>query len=51
LTIDNDNGNIGIGDETPEEKLTVSGSAKVTGSMIIGTTNITTEANGDVQVW
>lgn len=47
-----DSGNVGIGGVTdPSEKLEVSGSAKVTGSMIIGQANITTEANGDVNVW
>jgi hypothetical protein len=51
MHIENSTKNVGIGTDTPTEKLEVSGTAKVTGSMIIGTTNITTSANGDVQVW
>jgi hypothetical protein len=50
MTIEN-GGNVGIGNVDPTEKLEVTGSAKVTGSMIIGETNITTETNGDVQIW
>jgi len=46
-----DDGNVGIGTISPTAKLEVNGTAKITGSMIIGETNITTEVNGDVQVW
>jgi len=44
-------GNVGIGTTSPSEKLEVAGTAKITGSMLIGETNITTESNGDVNVW
>ena len=44
-------GDVGIGTVSPSERLEVNGTAKITGSMLIGDTNITTESNGDVQIW
>jgi hypothetical protein len=42
---------VGIGTITPQNTLNVLGTANVTGSMIIGNSNITTMSNGDVNVW
>ena len=50
LTLQQD-GNVGIGTATPQNKLNVAGDANVTGTMYIGDTSITTESNGDVNVW
>jgi len=44
-------GNVGIGTINPTQTLNVVGSANITGSMIIGNSNITTLTNGDVNVW
>ena len=44
-------GNVGINTISPSQKLEVNGSASVSGSMLIGDTNITTSSNGDVNVW
>ena len=44
-------GNVGIGTTSPTQKLEVSGNANFTGSVIIGSANITTQSNGDVDVW
>jgi hypothetical protein len=44
-------GNVGINTPTPQNTLNVLGTANITGSMIIGKSNITTLSNGDVNVW
>jgi hypothetical protein len=51
LALNPNGGNVGINTTTPTQTLNVIGSANITGSMIIGNSNITTLSNGDVNVW
>jgi hypothetical protein len=43
--------NVGINTTNPQNTLNVVGSANVTGSIIFGSTNMTTKSNGDVDIW
>ncbi len=51
MLIETSTGNVGIGTTTPQNELNVIGDGNFTGTMYIGGASITTEANGDVNVW